>query len=149
MAAILLIGCSAANATLIHTLHIKHKGPRGFKDVGEFTFGGILNRKWCIDPGILPCPYICDCGGDYVSPNAEAGLGGSGLQAYQLDFIALSLSEANLSTDAEGLITKVYLLDGVQRVITAKFTKSEDSFMFNVVENNAYEENLNELGSIE
>jgi len=117
--------------------------------VGEFTFGGILNRKWCIDPGTLSCPYICDCDGAYVSPHAEAGLGDPGLPAYQSDFIAFSLSEANLSTDVQGLITKVYLLDGIQRVLTAKFTKSEDSFMFNVVENDTYEENLNELGSIE
>lgn len=68
--AILCLAYSAAEAALIHSLHIRNKGPRGFKDIGEHE-GVIVHRKWCIDPGTLSCPYLCNCGGSaYLNPSA-------------------------------------------------------------------------------
>ena len=67
----------------------------------------------------------------------------------EIDFIREAMISADNSLLEAGMITKVFLVNGVQKVITAKFTKSLNGiFVFNVVSNFTYEENLNELSAL-
>ncbi len=147
VAAILIMGCSTASAHLIHSLHITAKGSRGWKDVGTYS-GLLIERKWCLGKGTLDCPHLCGGGMLAVHPTTEAGVGSRDLAAYELEFISSSMSNADLSTETSGLITQVFEVNGKIVVLTAKYTKVENSFIFDVASNGTYEENLKELNSI-
>jgi len=140
------IGANVANAALINSLHIKHKGPRGYNDVGEYE-GLFIHRKWCLDPGILSCPFIC---GETVVPNTEtAGVKSSqSLSAFEIEFINESLAQATASTQANGLITTTFMVDGKEVVLTARFSKSDTFFHFDIVKNATYADNIKELATI-
>lgn len=144
--AVLVIGSNIANAALINSLHVKHKGPRGYNDVGEYE-GLFIHRKWCMDPGTLSCPYVC---GETVIPNTEtAGVKSSqSLAAYEIDFINEALAEATASPKHEGLITGTFLVEGKEVVLTARFSKSDTFFHFDIVKNATYSDNIKELAGI-
>lgn len=144
--AALVIGSNVADAALINSLHVKHKGPRGYNDVGEYE-GLFVHRKWCLDPGVLSCPYVC---GETVIPNTEtAGVKSSeSLRAFEIAFINETLAAATASTDHEGMITGTYMVDGKEVVLTARFSKSDTFFHFDIVENATYADNIKELAAI-
>ncbi len=58
------------------------------------------------------------------------------------------MRQADASLDNSGLITQVFNVAGTIKVLTAKYTKSGNSFIFDVVRNSTYEQNLIELNSI-
>lgn len=145
IAAVLAITCSSASAHLIHSFHVRDKGPRGFKDVGSYS-GFFIERKWCLDPGTLKCPYLC---GEFVRPNGEAGNASHDLANFERQFIKKAMNEADMSNEKTGLITEVFDVNGSRVVLTAKFTKDDNNFFFDVVKNDSYEANLKELLSIE
>ena len=144
--AVLVISSNIASAALINSLHVKNKGARGYKDIGEYE-GLFIHRKWCLDPGMLSCPYIC---GETVVPNTEtAGVKSSkSLMPFEIDFINSSLAEATASTQSNGLISQTFIVDGKEVVITARFSKSDTFFHFDIVENASYSDNIKELATI-
>jgi hypothetical protein len=146
--ALLALTCSTASAHLIHSLHIRNGGKgQGFRDVGEYS-GLFINRQWCLGDGNLRCPY--PCGSIIRIPiTNETVKANTNLATYEIDFIREAMISADNSLLEAGMITKVFLVNGVQKVITAKFTKSLNGiFVFNVVSNFTYEENLNELSAL-
>lgn len=144
--AALVIGTVVADAALINSLHVKHKGPRGYNDVGEYE-GVFIHRKWCLDPGVLTCPFVC---GETVIPNTEtAGVKSSqSLSAFEIGFINDALAEATATTQTSGLITSTFMVDGKEVVLTARFSKSEEFFHFDIVKNATYADNIKELATI-
>ncbi len=140
----IIISYSTIDAALINSLHIKNRGTKGFDDVGEYE-GVFIHRKWCINPGALECPFLCNCYTVGVHPSEEAYKISNKLLYYQQDFIKSSLLEADNSLDSTGLISGTFVVDGEIKILTAKYTKTESSFIFDVVENSTYEDNLKEL----
>ncbi len=144
--AVLVISSNIAGAALINSLHVKHKGPRGYNDVGEYE-GLFIHRKWCLDPGVLSCPFVC---GETVIPNTEtAGVKSSqSLAAFEIEFINSALAEATASLNHEGLISGTFIVDGKEVVLTARFSKSDTFFHFDIVKNASYADNIKELATI-
>lgn len=145
IAAVIAITSFSAQAHLIHSFHVKDKGPRGFKDVGSYS-GFFIERKWCLNPGMLKCPWLC---GEFVKPNGEAGNASHDLANFERQFIKKAIEDADKATTNSGFITQVFDVNGERVVLTAKFTKNESNFLFDVVKNNTYEANLKELESID
>ena len=146
MVAVLVISSNIANAALINSLQVKNKGPRGYKEIGEYE-GLFIHRKWCLDPGLLSCPYMC---GETVVPNTgTAGLKSSkSLRSFEIDFINSSLADATASIQNSGLISQTFIVDGKEVVLTARFSKSSTYFHFDIVENESYADNIAELDKI-